>query len=804
MGFWDIIIPKSDIQWAVNPSAEYDLNGYTAVGGVLTRVTTQQKRGVYSIQTTMTSTLLGGLHYLVTLPIARTYIFSVDILGVAGLGYRIYTYDVLNTVILATYSFTATGLWDRPSLVFVTGAATSIRLYVTKDNHASTATIYVDGFMVTEGNQFVTYFDGDTSGCVWEAFAHQSKSTRLETSTEGGLVYNFDDMDITKVAVEAQVGTGIGPVNNVFTASNIGKGNKLQRSIPQPRTFNLNLWVEGETWQDFLSTRRSFVDLFYPGRAFQLRYRGGTVPVVINAVYDAGFELGNTLGYIEKATIRFTASDPFWYEQSDQGAVLAHNVSLAAYFYRRSPDGTWIQAGGTLNGIVKAIAMAPNGDIYVGGEFSLAAGVSVNYMAKYVYALNTFQTVGGGTPGVAGGTLKVTSIAFRPDGKAYVAGGFTSAGGVANTPRLCLFDPATNTFSSIAASNTRYDVDIYTILYDTTYKRLYIGGNDGGIYGPLAMYTEATTTFATIQSAPDAPVYTLALNNNYLYFGGEFNDVGGPDAHGVARWPLAGGSFELLKTGLGNIAPFALVNKIVFDRSGLMYAVGQYGDASGDDTIQGAGIWNGNNWYPMGDMGILSIGDVVLDHNNRPVIAATSLNIDGFSYGSNIHRFTGSHWIGTDTAASAIEMMFTPDGTWYIGTNVATSTKCGAITQVTNSGTADASVVLVVRGPGSLYWISNNKLGVTVQFTDLSIADGEYVYVYLGNVNNRENRIFSSNRGDLTGKLVPGSQASQFVLSPGIQPIELFMGGSTYDVSKVTAVIWWRRAHWAIEGGTLA
>jgi hypothetical protein len=80
-------------------------------------------------------------------------------------------------------------------------------------------------------------------------------------------------------------------------------------------------------------------------------------------------------------------------------------------------------------GIVEAIAVRGGGDVdtvYVGGSFTNAGGVSVKGIAKWDGT--SWLDVGGGVTGP--GTTSVYAIAVAPDGSVYVGGGFDKAGGV--------------------------------------------------------------------------------------------------------------------------------------------------------------------------------------------------------------------------------------------------------------------------------------------------------------------------------------------------------------------------------------
>ena len=76
-------------------------------------------------------------------------------------------------------------------------------------------------------------------------------------------------------------------------------------------------------------------------------------------------------------------------------------------------------------GTVYALAVAPNGDLVVGGQFGRAGTVPVNNIARWNGA--TWSALGGGSGGVNG---LVLALAFLPNGDLVAAGQFATAGGV--------------------------------------------------------------------------------------------------------------------------------------------------------------------------------------------------------------------------------------------------------------------------------------------------------------------------------------------------------------------------------------
>ena len=85
-----------------------------------------------------------------------------------------------------------------------------------------------------------------------------------------------------------------------------------------------------------------------------------------------------------------------------------------------------VGAAAATNGSIQAMAVAPNGDIYVTGGFTTIGGVSANHIARFDGT--TWYPLGTGLSG--GGSGWGWGIAIKENGNVYITGDFTSANGV--------------------------------------------------------------------------------------------------------------------------------------------------------------------------------------------------------------------------------------------------------------------------------------------------------------------------------------------------------------------------------------
>ena len=173
------------------------------------------------------------------------------------------------------------------------------------------------------------------------------------------------------------------------------------------------------------------------------------------------------------------------------------NEVSANYVARfNTQTNTWSTLGtGSSNGVSNAVtALAVSGnEVYVGGSFTSAGGVSANRVARFNTQTNTWSrlgTVSSNGVGVVGG---VYALAVSGN-QVFVGGLFTEAGGV-SANYVARFDTQTNTWSSLGT------------------------GSSNGVSGGIV-----------------SAVSALAVVGNEVFVGGGFTSAGGVSANYVARW----------------------------------------------------------------------------------------------------------------------------------------------------------------------------------------------------------------------------------------------------------------------------
>jgi hypothetical protein len=198
-------------------------------------------------------------------------------------------------------------------------------------------------------------------------------------------------------------------------------------------------------------------------------------------------------------------------------------------------NGTaWSALGTGMNGGVWAIA-SDGANVYAGGNFTVAGGVGANYIAKWNGS--SWSALGSGLNNV------VTAVAIGSDG-IYAAGSFTSAGG----------------------TNANY-----------------IARWDGANWLPLG---NGTTNGA------NGSINAIAVSGSTVYVGGSFTTAGGLPASMVAKWD--GSKWSNLGAGIQGSSVYALA--AIGSR---LYVGGQFTTVGGLSTTN-FGCWDGSSWTTLG------------------------------------------------------------------------------------------------------------------------------------------------------------------------------------------------------------
>jgi hypothetical protein len=204
------------------------------------------------------------------------------------------------------------------------------------------------------------------------------------------------------------------------------------------------------------------------------------------------------------------------------------------------------------------------GNLYAGGFFATAGGVTVNGVAKWNgSAWSAFGS------GISGANANVNAFAFDHAGNVYIGGSFTTAGGA---PASCVAKWNGTNWSALGSGITGGSFPYVNSMAMDSNDRLYVGGQSTNAGGITANYIAVWdgTNWSAMGAGMNSYVYSLAFDAAHnLYVGGGFSTADGNPANGIARWDGTG--WSALGSGL-NSAVIALAP----DGAGRLYAAGWF------------------------------------------------------------------------------------------------------------------------------------------------------------------------------------------------------------------------------------
>jgi hypothetical protein len=251
-----------------------------------------------------------------------------------------------------------------------------------------------------------------------------------------------------------------------------------------------------------------------------------------------------------------------------------------------------------MNSAVRSLCLMPNGDIIAGGYFTVAGGVSANYIARWNGS--AWSSLGSGMGGSFFNDVK--AYAVMPNGDLIVGGRFLLAGGV----------PVNN-----------------------------IARWDGANWSPLGA------------GVNDFVRALLLRPDGTLVAGGNFTMASGSPANAIAVWD--GSVWSTLGTGFSGGFLSTWVQALTLMPNGDLIAGGFYTTA-GTSSAQSIARWNGTDWSPLGASvaGVVNAVDVL---PGGDLVAGGTFTTAGVVPASRIARWRDPNWsalgAGTDAQVNA-------------------------------------------------------------------------------------------------------------------------------------------------------
>jgi trimeric autotransporter adhesin len=472
-----------------------------------------------------------------------------------------------------------------------------------------------------------------------------------------------------------------------------------------------------------------------------------------------------------------------------------------------------VDDGITRDGSIRALAVGPNGDLYVGGSFTQIDATPANGVARWDGT--AWHALGSGIVdrGVLGGDelfpATIYALAAAADGSLYAGGQFSDAGdGPARN--IARWDgTAWENLGTGARGGDIFDGNQVTALA-LDGDRLYVGGSftqaGDGPATNIAMWDGAawSTLGAGVSSDLSAPppVLTLLVQDGALYAGGAFSSAGGRSISGLARWDgtqwsAVGGPLEATGFRIS-------VRALAAAPAGGLFAGGGF-ERAGGRTVNGIARWSGADWENLGQ-GVTLLDDssaivdaVAVDAAGRVYVGGMIDQVGGLPV-NNIAMWDGARWhamgggvtSGPDGVVSALLVVgddlyvggvFTQAG----GQSAARIARWNITSQSWSAVGAgfDGEVMALVYGDGVLYAGGSFDQAGDITARDVAAWDGASWQALGGD-------------WEIFEVLDSGNEAGTFVRALAYHGGELFIGGhfqtihrkgaSTQDKSSYLAV----------------
>lgn len=339
------------------------------------------------------------------------------------------------------------------------------------------------------------------------------------------------------------------------------------------------------------------------------------------------------------------------------GGITATNLA------KITPEGQWETIGDGSNGPIHSVAIAPNGFIYVGGEFTQIGNITANNIAFWNGSV--WSNLDEGINGA------VFALKFDQEGNLFVGGVFTEVGETSVNNIAVWKDGNWMSLTDIGTNIAGTNNEIRSLAIDEE-NSLYVGGNfdtAGGISAARIAKWNGSN-WSGLGDGTSGFVQAITIVENYLYAGGNFNLAGNTSANRIARWNLTSSTWETLGFGLSGS-----VNTITSNEN-YIFIGGDFETASdtGNDNkiVNNIARWSTENgWEALGQdtsVGVnSSISALLLSEVTDKLYVAGSFTEAGSLPNDNI-----AIWGDNFCTENSITPEYQINGVWDSGANILT------------------------------------------------------------------------------------------------------------------------------------
>jgi hypothetical protein len=705
-----------------------------------------------------------------------------------------------------------------------------------------------------------TYFDGSTTGTInnsqvtspqytWQGKAHESASSRSIGAANGGTPINLQNaLGFTIIGIIG--GDNPAPNNQTVSFNGVDGGSLVDILIP-PRQLTMIGRISATSKESLARKISAFLEYFgrdttaiRQAKYFIFQYKRGR-ELVGQPLYFSGIvtntanaPVSNDLAYTVSMTINML--DPFFYGHTESFSLPASDLnqvdSSLSYVpdFTKTSSSTLSSVAQTLynaNGSIRAMVVAPNGEIFIGGDFTQFDGaVNTAYIVKYSPITKTYTGLRPGADALNG---SVSALAITPDGvDLWIGGSFTTANGVAAN-RIVRYTIATGVWSTYGAGagggvGGSGSPAVFAIAINRTRKvtsgggypyDVYIGGsfvNTAGGTAPFRISKTSSTSnvwqLIGTGNGMNGDVYSLAYNNNLnrLYIGGSFTT----SQAGVAN-AFVGICYINTSTPATTVAFYTGVNVATggyvysiysSDVDNALYIGGSFTSTFAGAALLRAASFNGVVWNQV-DFGFSD--GIVYDfqpYNNGFLLTGTFTSGGGYS-----GLFNGTAYYNGQTLAPVpvsglgkgfYNSIVTPDNALYLGLirTVNQTIASGQVQKYVYKGTAAAAIVWqIYHNDPTVYDFVLNQIANLTQQTAVSFKQLPITYKEFVQINTATGTIISDMMGNQLRYILGSGITSQRIM-PGNNYL-MYWYVTTATTASIDIAAFWRKTYYTLFDG---
>lgn len=674
-------------------------------------------------------------------------------------------------------------------------------------------TTYIDG----NRGESVIYGENTGNLYYWNGHRHASSSTRDAQERGGGRVMDLEDDYGLKVQQTPGAGMPPVTHNLQGLALQPGAAFQNTKVLPRrlqliSETHSTTFTGYHSERKALINLMKP--DGVRGSQPFLLGYAGANSgrTVWCRFRYEDGLGIGRIDGgsnFLENSIpLTLLAVSPYWFEDNRETAVLSFvNTLTAVNGVLARVNGLWQKLGtGFSSGSNTCWSSAydpTTGRTYYGGDFLLANGVTVNRICYWNPATATFVAMDGGV-----GSGGVTAIAIAPNGDVWIGGGFTAVGtGAAAAVGLAMWDLSASAWVVPTATATSF-VQIWALAIDST-GTLYGGGEFLNYSGNancdnIFKYTTAGAFAALGTGMTGGIVYGLAvwIDGTTVYCAGSFTAGNGVTLNYSGYWN--GTTFVAIGGGLDVTS-----RCIAIARNGNVYYGGNFTTSiTPAVSMSRLGMWNGTGWERLSNGANAIVYTMYIAPDGLLYVAGNYTVIGPFTTGSPA-VWNGSSWQLLDVDNPSVPDIYTftgtPNGDLSFGGAIGNDTVIvgSPVSNIVSTNTVAVYPNFTIVGATStnitLQEITNASSSQTMRF-NLVINIGERILISL---QPGAKRVASDWRGVLPGQPLPTSDFANFILQPtradgaATNTLVLFVTGTT---TGAIFLAHWQVHHWAADG----